>query len=91
MRRMLILPVALVASGLAGCFGGDGVSCEDPKVYATSRSAPPVRVPEGLSVPDESAALQIPSGEPLAVPAEGEPMPCLEEPPDFFEEDEEEQ
>lgn len=45
---------------------------------------PPVRVPQGLSVPDEAQALQIPSGEARELPASPDGSPCLEAPPDFF-------
>ncbi len=80
--------MALTGTLLSGCglFGG-GLSCEEPARYGTSGSAPPVRVPDDMTVPDESQALQIPSGEPLEIPGEDEPNPCLEVPPDFFEED----
>jgi uncharacterized lipoprotein len=79
--------VATAAIGAAGCFGDRGLSCEDPSRYAASRTVPPVRVPSGLTVPDESQALDIPSGQALTVPGEDEPPPCLERPPDFFDED----
>jgi uncharacterized lipoprotein len=76
--------VASAAIAAAGCFGDRGLSCEDPSRYAASRTVPPVRVPSGLTVPDESQALDIPSGQPLTVPGEDEPPPCIERPPDFF-------
>jgi uncharacterized lipoprotein len=85
MRVVSVISVVLACAAIAGCFGNRGLGCEDPARYASSETAAPVRVPEGLSVPDESQALQIPSGEPLDVPAEGESN-CLERPPGFFDE-----
>lgn len=77
----------MTAIGTAGCFGGDKLNCEDPSLYGSSRSIPPVRVPDGLDVPDESESLQIPDGEALVVRNVEEMTECLETPPDFFEED----
>lgn len=74
-----------VAAACSGCFGGDSISCEDPRLYGSSRSVPPVRVPDGLDVPDERNALQIPPGDPLVVQDVDTMTECLEEPPDFFE------
>jgi len=74
-----------VAAAVSGCFGGDSLSCEDPQLYGTSRSVAPVRVPDGLDVPDERNALQIPPGDPLIVQDVDTMTECLEEPPDFFE------
>ena len=77
-----------VAICCSGCFGGDKLNCEDPSFYGTSQSVPPVRVPDGLDVPDESESLQIPPGEPLVVRTLEEMTECLETPPDFFAEEE---
>ena len=83
-----VLPTVLLALACAacatGCAGGGAMRCGDPARYAGSGSAPPVRVPGDLSVPDESQALQIPSGDPLPVRGEDDPPECLEAPPDFF-------
>ncbi len=71
-----------------------GMRCEAPERYASSTTAPPVRVPEGMSVPDESQALQIPPGEPLELPSEGESEeggPCLEQPPRFFDDEDDDE
>lgn len=45
---------------LAACAGESGVRCEGRDAYRDSTSAPPVRVPEGLSVPSEDDALRVP-------------------------------
>ncbi len=83
--------MAGMAGICAGCFGGNSLNCEDPAFYGTSTSAPPVRVPEGLDVPDETAALQIPPGEAYVLVDAETMTECIEMPPSFFEEDEEEQ
>ena len=84
------LACALAVLLSSGCFfRRDSLNCEDPSMYGSSRSVPPVRVPDGLDVPDESDALQIPPGEALVVQDVEEMIDCLEAPPDFFEEGEE--
>ena len=75
---------------ITGCFGRDKLRCEDPTIYSSSTSVAPVRVPDGLDVPDESEALQIPPGETRVVRDADVLTECLETPPDFFEEDDDE-
>ena len=82
---LLVLPMpALLA--LCGCFGG-GPRCEDSARYANSDSIAPLRIPDDLTVPDESDTLLIPGGTRFGdreqKPIEG----CLESPPDFFRND----
>lgn len=78
----------LCACLLTGCFGGAGLGCGDTSRYANSRSAAPLRVPDDLSLPDESDSLSVPP------PPRGEAAKaqdasadddrhCLEMPPDF--------
>jgi uncharacterized lipoprotein len=88
MRQLPILWVVLAALALAGCSGEKGVRCEDPSLYSSSTSIPPVRVPDDLSVPDESQSLLIPGP---SAPANATPPPaeCLESPPRYFEENSE--
>jgi uncharacterized lipoprotein len=76
--RALLL--AILALGAAGCSGVGSVRCEDPSRYATSTSAPPVRIPDELSPPDESQALRIP---PPVEEGEAPPEGCLESPPPY--------
>lgn len=73
--------VALAALAMTAC---SGVACERPERYAGAESVAPIQVPENLASPDLSRALRIP-----AKPAEApQPIrrrgPCLESPPDFF-------
>jgi len=82
--RLLLL---LATATLSGCFfGGRSLDCEDPTRYGYSASTAPLRVPEGLDVPDESGALQIPPGESYVVRDPDTMTECLEAPPDFFDE-----
>lgn len=88
LARLLILGAGVVVSG---CFGGRSLDCADAERYGYSTTVPPMRVPEGLSVPDERDALQIPPGETYVVPDPETMTECLENPPDFFDgEDEDE-
>lgn len=87
-RISILVAVVLAVCVIAGCGRRGEVRCEDPSRYSTSDSIPPVRVPEGLSFPDDSESLVIPPGARSARSgAEGE---CLEAPPDFFGEEAEE-
>jgi uncharacterized lipoprotein len=85
MRRGLpigIVVVALAALAAVACSGEKGVRCDDSALYDSSNSSPPVRVPDDLTVPDESQALLIPGppgGSPEAAPTDG----CLESPPPY--------
>jgi uncharacterized lipoprotein len=81
MSRIQALVLGLVA--LAGCSGRGELSCEDSSRYVASASIPPLRIPDDLSVPDESQALRIPEGAAADV-ASREPGRCLETPPDFL-------
>jgi uncharacterized lipoprotein len=74
---------ALMASTLlAGCAGQNGLGCEDSGRYADSQSGAPLRVPDDLSLPDESDSLDVPP-KPRSEPPESERTRCLETPPDF--------
>ncbi len=65
---------------LAGCSHGDGLRCEPTERYAVSQSVGPVQIPDDLTPPDESDALQLPAPvTPNDQPAGG----CLEDPPKF--------
>ncbi len=81
-RLLLLVPVL----GIAACSGDRAVRCEDNTSYRSAYSIAPLRIPDDLSVPDESDAIRVPP--PPASrnrSAEPEPGRCLEHPPDFFE------
>ncbi|HEX5047725.1 MAG TPA: hypothetical protein VFX89_11445 [Gammaproteobacteria bacterium] len=79
--RCLALAAAAAAI-LSGCSHKDhALRCEPTDRYALAGSTPPVRVPDDLTPPDETDALQLPSTD-VGRPASGE-KPCLESPPTF--------
>lgn len=67
---------------LAACGGADKTCVDSDEPYLAAANNPPLRVPEGMSAPDRSAALEVPP------PAQGQtPRPssgCLAEPPSYF-------
>jgi hypothetical protein len=81
MIRSLLILVPVLA--LVGCFGDRELRCESTERFQGARSVQPVRVPDDLSVPDESEALRIPPppADDDATAAAREA--CLEYPPDF--------
>lgn len=86
-RRTLVpaLAAAAVVCVVSACSGRDELRCEDQGEYTASTSAPPVRVPEGLSVPEAADALTIPPAGSGAPADEDDAQGCLERPPDYFE------
>ena len=75
----------VVLLAVAACSRDKGVRCEDPSLYDSSTAAPPLRVPDDLSVPDESQALLIPGASAPPPSAASPPTECLESPPSYFE------
>ena len=86
MLRLVLLFCCVTLGVLAGCSGEEGLRCEDQSRYATSVSAPPIRVPDDLTVPDESDSLLIPDSAPPGTVA---PTECLETPPPYDEQNSE--
>jgi hypothetical protein len=80
MRPRTLLAAAFLVCGLFGC-GRDRTlaACEATDRYVTATSAPPVRIPDDLSPPDETDSLRLPP-ETAAAPI----RPCLETPPGFY-------
>jgi hypothetical protein len=82
---MSCLRVALAASAcicaLTGCGRENTVACEATERYSTATSAPPVRIPDDLSPPDETDSLRLPAE---AGPTVAPTRPCLESPPGFY-------
>lgn len=81
MIRAGLFGVMIVAL-LSGCGRDYGMRCEDPERYSGGLEVPPVRVPDDLSVPDESQALRIPQVARSREQAAGR-GPCLESPPSY--------
>jgi len=76
----IVIAAAWVAGGCA--LLPDPVSdCDKPRPYQSAREVPPLRVPEGATLPDKREALQIPVvTAPEAPPPTGR---CLEHPPSY--------
>jgi hypothetical protein len=84
MPRVPSLALAAAASlALTGCAGFRGESCREPQAYQSADSVPSLRIPDGLSAPQNRGALKIPEVGETARPR-GPGEPCLDEPPSFF-------
>ncbi len=85
MRFALVTSVLLVTLLVTTSCGRDkGLRCVDNARYASSATAPALRIPDDLTIPDETDALRVPD-ESLSPEDGGEELPCLESAPDFFE------
>jgi uncharacterized lipoprotein len=82
MTRLLLIVAALGL--IVACSGESELRCDDATRYATSVSVPPLRVPDDLTVPDESDSLLIPDPPPAEASVATE---CLETPPSYYEQD----
>jgi uncharacterized lipoprotein len=82
--RCLLVSVYAAATVLAACSGEDELRCDDSSRYATSVSVPPLRVPDDLTVPDETDSLLIPDPNAAETDVATE---CLETPPSYYEQD----
>ncbi|HEY6641101.1 hypothetical protein [Povalibacter sp.] len=77
------VPVVLGALVLSAC-GGASRNCLDPdEPYLAARNNAPLRVPEGMSSPDRSAALAIPEG-PASSGNAASGSGCLAAAPSYF-------
>jgi uncharacterized lipoprotein len=88
MVRCALVFVCAASAVLAGCSGEDELRCDDTSRYATSVSVPPLRIPDDLTVPDESDSLLIPVPDSAET---GVATECLETPPSYYEQDDDEQ
>ena len=83
--KSLSLAIAVLAAALASACSGDrALSCLADDRYEGAVSVAPIRVPDDLSLPDESEALRVPF--PMTGNTSLPEDRCLEYPPDFFEE-----
>lgn len=82
--RWAAVGIAAAAVTLTACSGDRALACESSERYENAVSVAPVRVPDDLSVPDESEALRVPF--PSSGTGSRQDGRCLEYPPDFFEE-----
>jgi hypothetical protein len=84
-----VAPLLFVTLVLSACGGADK-TCEDSdEPYLAAANNPPLRIPEGMSSPDRSAALEVPPA-PAANPNGAQNggkrtgSGCLAEPPSYF-------
>jgi hypothetical protein len=73
--------VLAAAAVLGGCARDHTLRCEPSDRYARAGSTAPVRVPDDLTPPVETDALQLPAGD--SAPAPAAEKGCLETPPTF--------
>jgi uncharacterized lipoprotein len=78
-RWLLIVAVAVVA---CACSRNKAVKCNAGTVYLSAESAGLLQVPDGLTVPDQSEALNIPAPTPPRETDENSPA-CLEYSPAY--------
>jgi uncharacterized lipoprotein len=79
---------AAVLLALSGChpfqaLRGKTNTCHKPQPYMAATSAPALRIPAGLEVPDTTNALHVPDLKEPAPPRRKGKDPCLDEPPAF--------
>jgi hypothetical protein len=78
--RLRLLPLLMFVF-LAACGGDDATCVDDDEPYLSAQSNPPLKVPEGLSQPDRSAALEVPPAKAGATRANDK---CLAAAPSYF-------
>lgn len=78
----LLALLALVGSGLVGCFGSKNVNegCDEVAEYQSSLNAPGIQVPDGLVAPGQASGYLVPPG----TGAELRGAACLARPPPYF-------
>jgi hypothetical protein len=81
-RRLELVVTGLVMLPLLAACGGGRHTCDNTQEpYLTARSGGPLRIPDGLTKPDASAALAIPD---VKATGESSGSSCLAEPPSYF-------
>jgi uncharacterized lipoprotein len=79
--RVIVSLAALL--GLGACGNSSEVICGRDTKYLDATSAATLRIPDDLSVPDESEGLTIPGGAPAGSVAGEADSDCLQESPAF--------
>lgn len=80
MRLAMLFPLLLALAG-CGIFRPTYERCDETPGYAGAREVPPLRVPEGLDLPNTRNALKIPE---LTVPERPLDGRCIDVPPSYF-------
>jgi uncharacterized lipoprotein len=81
----VISALVLVALLLSACGGRRADVCQPGPRFAEGGSVPSIAVPEGLTPPDQSQSLVIPTAPDRVVALDQARRACLEHPPNFFE------
>jgi uncharacterized lipoprotein len=76
--------ILLTAAAIAGCSRGSTLLCSGDTGYLAAQSAGQLRIPDNLSVPDETESLRIPAGVIPRTAVDPNPESCLEESPAFL-------
>lgn len=71
----------ILAGALAACSGNRELICDAATDYLDAGSAGRLRIPDDLSVPDETESLRIPDPFPRPESGEEPPQRCLEASP----------
>lgn len=87
--RALLFATGLVVLMLSGACSSTGPGCKPGKEYAETQPTEPLKVPDGLEVPDNRRGMPVPGG-PRTVDGRDAEGRCLEEPPSYFAKDAEE-
>jgi uncharacterized lipoprotein len=74
-----VLPIV----ALGACSGETELRCSRDTLYLGANSTGTLRIPDDLSVPDETESLRIPGAPPVATASAGTATSCLEESPAF--------
>jgi uncharacterized lipoprotein len=83
MSPVRVIAAVLIVLGLGACSRETELRCGNHSEYREAASTGTLRIPDDLSIPDESDSLSIP-GAPAAAPESAdETEACLEESPAF--------
>ena len=75
------LAVAGIAVALSACASERALLCGSDELYREAQAAPPLRIPDDLSIPDETESLRVPDPLPAAASETSIPPECLEATP----------
>ena len=83
MSPVLSIASVITVLALGACSNQTELQCGHDTQYREAISTSALRIPDDLSVPDESESLRIPGATPEAPPSQEENSSCLEESPAF--------
>lgn len=83
MSSVRLTASVLTIVALGACSRETELRCSRDTLYLGADSTGTLRIPDDLSVPDESESLRIPGAPPVAPDSAGAATSCLEESPAF--------